>query len=933
MLVWTLAIALGGCVGQTPSGRSGEGPAEGPSSFPPADYQSAPPPRPPEGGDDEGYNPLSFDDTAIAAVDDDRLYYLSSDRGLLVIDVTQVDQPTVLGGSSLSGNPQAVYVDGNLVIVVFGSWFTTTPQGQPFQGSVVQVLDATDPTHIALVGEVPIDGYVQASRLVGDVLYTAGTDRRASYGSQYTTASPRAVITSVGWSTGTPQKLAEQTLPGDDGTFAFASTALLASTVIASGATPTSTLQYVDLSDPAGAITLRGSLPVAGAVGLFSGYCSNTGSWSLDFADGIHAHAVVNGGTDPTNLPTELATGDFTDPDAPILAAVLQGLAGPPDEQGIVPRFDVDPATGRALLYVAHTSLQSSGSTPLDIYDLSNEASPQQAGTLSFPGDICSLQPNGTQLLASSSFESTTATGVAIDQFDVTGPTTPVTSGSATVQAVRDIFPAAEATWETTVDPTGTLAVVPITFNPPSGPYTYGLEVLSLGSTTLGPMGMAPVQDPILRGIFVQGRVYAFTEEGLTVFDVSNPATPQSTGHLTFAPYVYAVQPIGPVVAVLTFDFDSGTTTDVRLVPLAATNDVATWAAATPVTVPGTDPESVVNGSLLYVSTTVCGALPCTTAGQQITVIDVSSGAPVVRGSVQLPPIPTSDPYGPYSTAFDGWYTGPDVLQVAPSTLAIRRPSDLLHVVDLSDPDAPTAASVAVSSSAWWWGNMRLLGGTLYVTAFDLPPAACTSPQSDIQCLVSYYLVPVDPSDPANPKIGTAVSVPGIPFGTSADDPSTLYLSNYVWGTQEEQDEVIVCHLAGGHCSIEGTLPLDGDVGAPFVQGDKAYATVYAYLSFDWAGGPLHQLDLTDPQSPADAVVPTGADTWGALLAVTGDAALVTSGWGGGGADVYRLNGTASPTYEETVCTPWWNRGLMVPQGSTLYLANGACGAGAVAAP
>jgi hypothetical protein len=819
-------------------------------------------------------------------------------------------------------------VDGNLVVVVFGGWFTTTAEGQPFQGSVVRVLDATDATRIRLVGEVPIDGYVQASRLVGDVLYTAGTDRQPSYSGSIASGSPWAVITSVGWSTGTPQKLAEQTIPGDDGTFAFAPTALLASTVIASGTT--STLQYVDLSDPAGAITLRGSLTVSGAVGLPSGYCANTGRWGLDFADGIHAHAVAASGGYGTPFGTALATVDFSNPDAPILASVLQGLEAQGDDQGVVPRFDVDPSAGRALLYVGHSGTQSSGTTLLDIYDLSNEASPEHAGASSFPGDICSLQTNGDKLLVTSSFEAGNETGVAIEQFDTANPATPATSASATVQAVRDVFPGAEAGWETTVDSTGSLALVPVTFNPASGPYTYGLQVLSLGSTSLGPMGTAKLPDLVLRGLFVQGRAYAFTEEALTVFDITDPRAPQPTGHLTFAPYVYAVQPVGAMVAELSFDFNDDTATDVRLVPPSATNDVAAWAVATAVTLPGTNPESYVNGSLLYVSTTLWADASYTTAAQQIAVIDVSSGTPVVRGSLQLPPVPTGDPYGPYGSGYDRWYTGPDLVQVAPSTLAIRRPSQPLIIVDLSNPDVLTLASLPiVRSGAPWWGNMRVLGGTLYVTAFDLPPAACASPGGATGCLVSYDLVPVDVSNPAHPIVGTPVGVPGFAFGASAEDPSTLYLSNYVWGARQELQEIDVCKLSGSECVLEATLPLNGDIAAPFVEGDTVYATVAPYGSFDWTGGPLHRIDLTDPQSPADAIVQTASGTWGGLLAVASDMALVTSGWGGE-ADVYNLNGTAAPTYEKTVCPVSWNQGIFVEQAGTIYLATGDCGGQAV---
>ena len=167
-----------------------------------------------------------------------------------------------------------------------------------------------------------------------------------------------------------------------------------------------------------------------------------------------------------------------------------------------------------------------------------------------------------------------------------------------------------------------------------------------------------------------------------------------------------------------------------------------------------------------------------------------------------------------------------------------------------------TGVEVARAGTSWW-GNLQVFGGTLYVTTIEPVGTACGSPTT-AGCLVSYHVVPVDLRDPAHPTAGAPVGVPGIPFGASSQDPTTLYLSNYVWDSQRRLvNDVAVCKLSGGLCPQLGSVELGGTMGAAFVDGDKAFATITPYdWATTWQPG-LHQIDLTQP---AVARGPAGAD-------------------------------------------------------------------------
>src|SRR5262249_36863611 len=121
---------------------------------------------------------------------------------------------------------------------------------------------------------------------------------------------------------------------------------------------------------------------------------------------------------------------------------------------------------------------------------------------------------------------------------------------------------------------------------------------------------------------------------------------------------------------------------------------------------------------------------------------------------------------------------------------------------------------------------------------------------------------------------------------------------------------------------------IDGWVGNVFVRGDKAYMSAQDYVANPDPNQPgksfvkLHELDLTDPKKPVDrASAPK--DGWGWLVGVEGDRAIITSGWGQVGLDIYKLVPGAAPTYDQFARTRGWWASSMARQGNDLFLSSG----------
>lgn len=1003
----TLAFALGACGGGvTPSleGSSGSGSgASGSSSTAPpsgtSDFQSAPAPG--AGGGAGGATalatgsasvpaanagasagtstttsaPRTVEETDLYALDGNLLYYLNSYRGLMVFDLTQVDQPKFLGRYGIFGTPIQMIVNGGLAVVVVADWYGATG-GQPFHGSVVEGLDATDPTNIKLVGQAPLGGVVQDTRVVGNVLYAVSEDYDWVYGwanagiavSGGVAIAPGGVsvggggadviVSSVSFAGGVIQQVSSKTYAGYGGVFNVTPNSIMLAHQAAAAqpnlpAPAKTDLEYLDISDPGGAIVERGQIEVDGSV---EGWGADNGRWSLDFADGLTAHVI---GTTDTGSGYVLATVDFSNPDAPALDSEL---AIPSSGWTPTARFD----TGR--MYLSPTSYSPvGGTTPLQIFDLSNPAAPVLASTTQIPGSVWIMIPSGNQLFALGQDSSVNSEQVSLKYLDVTSATSPQVLGTSDFGEGWASTPATDTFKAFTYDPTQGLVVLPFSgWDSVNQQYNNGVQLIDFTTTSITTAGAAHSNGWVERGIFANGRIVSLSDLALSVVNYADRLAPTVTAQLTLARNVIASQPAGSTIAEISSDWwgNDNSTSDVRVLPITDAAETLNEAAAPDVSIKGVDARVFTNGERTYVVTNVqvpatCGsqgvygnpggpvviggpATPqqCYAWQERVQVVDLTGGTATARGSVALP----VDPSGYYwSWGWGGfyyydWFDGGEIVQVGGDALAFRRwnpnftpngqyidASCDLFVVDLSNPDAPTVASVVVTTDPnGWWGDMKVVNNILYTTHYEWPSGY--SPNGSVK----YYLDPIDLSDRANPKIGSKINVPGVLIGGSTTDPTILYTIDYWWNGNDTENNFDVVKLYGDKAYLLSKTTLDGWVGNVFLSddGNTAYTSTQRYVYVDnEPSTELHQIGLSDPTHPVDQVA-SGPKGWGWLVGVNGNRMLVTSGWGdGNGLDVYKLAANAAPAYDQFVRTQGWSISaiarLTTPESDQLFLSSG----------
>jgi hypothetical protein len=913
-------------------------------------------------------------ETDLYRLEGNRLYYLNSYRGLMVFDVTNVDQPTLLGRSPIFGTPVEMFVSNGIATVVVADWYGALDDGTPFHGSIVRGLDATDPAHIAVLGDAKLGGWVQDTRVVGgNVLYAVSEDYGWVYGaatsggavagavSSPTTTSASVIVSSVSFANGQIRPIASRSYPGYGGVFNVTPNAIMLAHPVDAlqpdlPPPARTALQYLDISDPGGSIVERGSVVVDGSI---QGWGADNGRWNLDFADGKTAHVIGCVGVYGCGSGYVLATADFSNPDQPSIASALSIAS---TGWSATARFDA----GRMYLSPSDAYYSSNtATTPIEIFDLSNPAAPTLAGQTQIPGTVWIMIPSGNQLFAlgqdSSDYGSSQ---VSLKYIDVTHASAPTLVGTSTFGDGWAWTPAAQTFKAFTQDPAQGLVVLPFSgWSTTAQQYNNGVQLIEFtppnadgAGGALVTAGAAQTKGWVERGIFANGRILSLSDTALSVVDYSDPLGPKVTAQLTLARNVIAAQPSGSTIAEISSDWwgNDVSQSEVRVLPIADAAESGDRSQAPSLSVDGVGPQVFTNGSFTYIVTDVEVPYPCPSSNgpqtsacsvwqEQVEVVDLSNGGAAKRGVVRLPIDPRSGYLGwgwGGFYAYD-WYGGGEVTQVGGDALAFRRwhpsygaagqyvdASSDLFVVDLSNPDAPSVSSLVVTSDTnGWWGNMKVIGDVLYTTHYVWPYGYAQNGQNTT---VRYYLDAIDLTDRKNPKIQQSINVPGILVGGSATDPSILYTIDYRWGssTNAPVNELDVIKLAGGFAHLQSSTALDGWVGNVFVQGTTAYTSTQPYVYDPTQPGiELHQIDLTDPARPLDRVAPGPTGGWGWLVGVEGDRMLVTSGWGPyyapPGLDIYRLTDGAPPAYDRFVRTLGWGIGSAVRQDNQLFLTSG----------
>lgn len=913
-------------------------------------------------------------ETDLYRLDGNLLYYLNSYRGLMVFDLTNVDQPKLVGRSAIFGTPVQMFVNSGIAVVVVADWYGVLDSGQPFHGSIVRGLDATDPTNIKVLGEAKLGGWIQDTRVVGNVLYAVSEDFGWSYGwvggggvvnvapgvaiggGSSSSNNPDVIVSSVSFAGGLIQQIASTTYPGYGGVFNVTQNAIMLAHPVAATdpnlPPPAQTaLQYLDISDPAGSTVERGSINVDGSVEAWG---ADNGRWNLDFADGMTAH-VLGCSSAGCGSGYVLATADFSSPDQPkVDSQLVIASAG----WTATARFD----SGRMYLSPGD-SYTSNDATPLQIFDLSNPAAPTLAGQTQIPGNVSLMIPSGAQLFALGQDDSGDSNQVSLNYLDVTSAAAPTLIGTASFGGQWASTAATDTFKAFTLDQTDGLVVLPFSgWSPNSLQYNNGVQLIDFTPTSISSDGAAFTKGWVERGILANGRIVSLSDLALSVVDYTDRLAPKVTAELTLARNVIAAQPAGATIAEISSDWwgNDVTQSEVRVLPVTDAAETSDHSDAPSVSVPGVDARVFTNGTLSYVVTAVQVSFPCPTYGgggfggpptpvgpptqctgwqENVEVVDVSGGGAKARGQIVLPVDPNGY-YGGLGWAgfYDtDWYGGSEIVQLSSGdALAFRRwhpnysvgggyvdASSDLYIVDLSNPDVPSVASVVITNDPnGWWGNMKVVGNTLYTTHYVYPSIYLQNPT------VRYYLDAIDLTDRANPKIGASINVPGVLVGGSAVDPTILYTVDYSWNanTSYPVNAFDAIKLVGNVAYLQSSTPLDGWVGNVFVRGNTAYTSTERYVSN--SNDPpleLHQIDLTDPANPVDHIG-SGPGGWGWLVDVQGDRMLVTSGWNfyqPPGLDIYRVTPNAAPAYDQFVRTLGWSISSVARQDNQLFLSSG----------
>lgn len=319
-----------------------------------------------------------------------RVYFFNQYRGLQILDLSDPTQPTRMGSLRLPASGEQMFVlntEGTRVALLGRSNDKARPGA-----SSLWLIEVTEGVPV-LVNEVPMEGAIADSRLIGDRLHVLCTRVVLDKDGQPTDNEVLLSTVDVG-SLETPQKLG--TLRFAVSSYGFLQAAgghlLVATQSYASGALATPAVHLIDVAEaprvvktfrPRGVIQDKFKMSIAGdAVVLVS--ILNSGDWN--------------------NRSTWVETFPLSGGSVSALASLeLEGARG---ESLHATRFD-----GSRLYVVTFRQID-----PLFVVDLADPSAPVLSGILEIPGWSTYLEPLGNRLLA----VGVEAGQVTISLFDVT---------------------------------------------------------------------------------------------------------------------------------------------------------------------------------------------------------------------------------------------------------------------------------------------------------------------------------------------------------------------------------------------------------------------------------------------------------------------------------------------------------------------------------
>jgi hypothetical protein len=460
-------------------------------------------------GPSSGDASRSVVESDIWQIDGDRLYFFNQYRGLQVIDISNPDTAFVRGTLDLPAQGEQMYlVDTNHVVLLANG-----PCGYGSSQSQALVVDVSKSTPV-LATNLPVEGWIQDSRMVGTALYIAAQGYR-----------PAANTTNNLWEWGTivtsfdlanpDQPVQRSTLwyPGYGNVVNATDTYLF---VVTQDVTNwwQSLIQIIDVTSPDGTMASTSALRTAGQV---------ADKFKLNYSNQVFtAISEIWPRDSSTGLVTKLETFKLPDPRSagPFSIVKIGELELGKGERLHATRFDGN------LVYVV-TFFQID---PLWVVDLSDPTKPHIAGSVNVPGWSSYISPLGDRLIT----VGVESNRVAVSLFDVHDPANPAMLAR---QVLGQNYSWSDANYDekafTVLSEQG-LVLVPYNGDTTNG-WTSQVQLLDLSRTNLLARGIIHHQCQPRRTAFAQDRVLSLSGWELLSVDATDRDHPEVKGDAALA--------------------------------------------------------------------------------------------------------------------------------------------------------------------------------------------------------------------------------------------------------------------------------------------------------------------------------------------------------------------------------------------------------------
>ena len=527
------------------SKRAPRGPASGTAA--PTSGTAAPASAPAPNGDSAE---RAIGEADVIQVQGDRLYALSRTSGLAIIDISQPSALKLLGRyRDLPATPFELYLRGDVALVMFSAWggyFTDGTNRVWGTTSKLLALDVADAANIQPVGSFDVPGAISDSRTVGDILYVVSRQD----GACFRCAQNRQLVSITSLNVGNPRDVTKvDELAYDDGNVGWGprSVSVTEQRLYVSGprfgtdAPTESTIQLVDISDPAGDLVEGTSVQVAGQV---------QSRWQMDEYEGV-LRVVSQPWLGRNASDTRPVVQTFRVESANKLSALGRTeLQLPAQETLRSVRFD------GARAYAITAKQQD----PLFALDLSDPAKPRQVGELHLPGFITHMEPQGERLLGLGMDRDNPEGAIAVSLFDVKDLHAPkllsrVSFGGRWGQVSSDqdrlhkVFRVLSDAGLVLV-PFNAWKEVELPGTCPTSESTGGVQLIELQDDVLRARGVAKSAGETRRALLARGQLIIVGDEHVQAFDLTDRDAPAELSKIVLSRYARSVRELANGAAV-----------------------------------------------------------------------------------------------------------------------------------------------------------------------------------------------------------------------------------------------------------------------------------------------------------------------------------------------------------------------------------------------